>query len=256
VIGTGNAYSSGVTNNGAGFGTVGFQVPFNAPGMLYYQCQFHTGMYGILNIVDGTTIQSGNSNVQVANNGNISMSVAGSSNVMVVSTDGLSVTGNVTGNYIIGNGSQLTGLPPTYTDANVTTLLANLGANTISSTGNITSGNLFTSGDVSATGNITGNYILGNGSQLTGMVTSSISNGTSNVVIPTVNGNTSIYTAGQETVEVSPGELTVYGVFSNPKNITSNVVIGPNINSMLIGPINVDPNNNIFVPTGSTLNII
>jgi filamentous hemagglutinin len=256
VIGTGNAYSSGVTNNGAGVGTVGFQVPFNAPGMLYYQCQFHTGMGGVLNIVDGSTIQSGNSNVQVANNGNISMSVAGSSNVMVVSTDGISVTGNITGNYIIGNGSQLTGLPPTYTDANVTTLLANLGANTISSTGNITSGNLFTSGDVSATGNITGNYILGNGSQLTGMVTSSISNGTSNVVIPTVNGNTSIYTAGQETVEVSPGELTVYGVFSNPKNITSNVVIGPNINSMLIGPINVDPNNNIFVPTGSTLNII
>ena len=339
VIGTGNAYSTGVTNNGAGFGTVGFQVPFNAPGMLYYQCQFHTGMYGILNIVDGSTIQSGNSNVQVANNGNISMSVAGSSNVMVVSTDGLSVTGNVTGNYIIGNGSQLTGLPPTYTDANVTTLLANLGANTISSTGNITSGNLFTSGDisatsnvtaanvtatklsgtlstaaqtnvtllgtlsslsvsgnissgtnigaigfvsaagnvqggnliaganvlagnlftsgdVSATGNITGNFILGNGSQLTGMATSSISNGTSNVVIATVDGNISMNTAGQETVEVSPGELTVYGVFSNPKNITSNVVIGPNINSMLIGPINVDPNNNIFVPTGSTLNII
>jgi plastocyanin len=341
VIGTGNAYSAGVTNNGAGFGTVGFQVPFNAPGMLYYQCQFHTGMYGILNIVDGSTIQSGNSNVQVANNGNISMSVAGSSNVMVVSTDGLSVTGNVTGNYIIGNGSQLTGLPPTYTDANVTTLLANLGANTISSTGNITSGNLFTSGNVSATsnvtaanvtatklsgtlstaaqtnvtllgtlsslsvsgnisggtnigaigfvsaagnvlggnviaganveagnvltsgvvsaiGNITGNYFIGNGSQLTGVVSSSnnISNGTSNVVIDTANGNINLNTAGQETVEVSPGELTVYGVFSNPKTITSNVVIGPNINSMLIGPIDVDPNNNIFVPTGSTLNII
>jgi hypothetical protein len=45
-------------------------------------------------------------------------------------------------------------------------------------------------------------------------------------------------------------------VFSNPKTITSNVVIGPNINSMLIGPIAVDPANNIFVPTGSTLNII
>jgi hypothetical protein len=115
-----------------------------------------------------------------------------------------------------------------------------------------------TTGTVTSTGNITGNYFIGNGSQLTGVTASTniISNGTSNVVIPTLNGNTSIYTAGQETVEVSPGELTVYGVFSNPKTISSNVVIGPNINSMLIGPIAVDPANNIFVPTGSTLNII
>jgi hypothetical protein len=76
------------------------------------------------------------------------------------------------------------------------------------------------------------------------------------VVIATANGNINLYTNGQDTVEVSPGELTVYGVFSNPKTISSNVVIGPNINSMLIGPIEVDPGNNIFVPTGSTLNII
>jgi hypothetical protein len=110
----------------------------------------------------------------------------------------------------------------------------------------------------SATGNITGNYLFGNGSQLTGVnvSTNSISNGTSNVVIATTNGNVNIHTAGQDTVEVSPGELTVYGVYSNPKTISSNVVIGPNINSMLIGPIEVDPANNIFVPTGSTLNII
>ncbi len=74
VIGTGNAYSSGVTNNGSGFGTVGFQVPFDAPNTLYYQCQYHTGMYGILNITDGTAIQSGNSNVQVYANGDIALS--------------------------------------------------------------------------------------------------------------------------------------------------------------------------------------
>ena len=125
-------------------------------------------------------------------------------------------------------------------------------------TGNVTGGNLLTAGLISATGNVIGNYFIGNGSQLTGISVSSnsISNGTSNVVIAAANGNINLYVAGQDTVEVSPGELTVYGVFSNPKTISSNVVIGPNINSMLIGPIAVDPANNIFVPTGSTLNII
>jgi hypothetical protein len=81
----------------------------------------------------------------------------------------ISAVGNVTGTYILGNGSQLTGLPATYGNSNVTTLLSAFGSNTVSTTGNITSGNILTGGIVSATGNITGNYILGNGSQLTGL---------------------------------------------------------------------------------------
>ena len=50
-------------------------------------------------------------------------------------------------------------------------------ANTISATGNITAGNLLTGGVVSATGNITGNYFFGNGSQLTGISSSSSGGG-------------------------------------------------------------------------------
>jgi hypothetical protein len=38
--------------------------------------------------------------------------------------------------------------------------------------GNTSSGNILTAGLISATGNVTGNYILGNGSQLTGVITS------------------------------------------------------------------------------------
>jgi hypothetical protein len=49
----------------------------------------------------------------------------------------VSATGNITGNYFIGNGSQLTGLTASYGNANVVTLLANFGSNTISTTGNI-----------------------------------------------------------------------------------------------------------------------
>lgn len=52
----------------------------------------------------------------------------------------LVANGNVTGDYILGNGSQLTGLPiSTYGDANVANLLADYGNNNISTTGNITS---------------------------------------------------------------------------------------------------------------------
>jgi hypothetical protein len=66
----------------------------------------------------------------------------------------ISAVGNVTGNYILGNGSQLTGLPATYGNSNVATFLAAYGSNTISTTGNITAGNLI--GNISITGNVTG----------------------------------------------------------------------------------------------------
>ena len=134
-----------------------------------------------------TTIQNGTSNVAITNiNGNVITGVSGFSNVVTVAATGqyiqgvVSALGNVTGSYILGNGSQLTGLPATYTNSNVTTLLATFGSNTISTTGNITSanlsvtnnsvtagnvtgGNLTTGGQVSATGNIvTDQYFVGN----------------------------------------------------------------------------------------------
>ena len=54
----------------------------------------------------------------------------------------VTVTGNIAGSYILGNGSQLTGLSATYGDSNVVTLLASFGSNSISTTGDITAGNV------------------------------------------------------------------------------------------------------------------
>ena len=51
VTGTGNAYSTGVTNNGVDSGTIAFTVPFDAPSTLYYICQFHGGMVGTINVL-------------------------------------------------------------------------------------------------------------------------------------------------------------------------------------------------------------
>lgn len=48
-------------------------------------------------------------------------------------------------------------------------------AGLVSATGNVTAGNVVTVGQVSATGNVSGNYFIGNGSQLTGILSNAFS---------------------------------------------------------------------------------
>ena len=45
---TGTPYNNGVTNNDLADGVLTFEVPFNAPDTLYYQCTAHTGMGGTI----------------------------------------------------------------------------------------------------------------------------------------------------------------------------------------------------------------
>jgi hypothetical protein len=76
----------------------------------------------------------------------------------------------------------------------------NVGIGTASPTVRLT-----VSGAVSVTGNITGNYILGNGSQLTGVASgasSNISNGTSNVTVVSSGGNITVGVGGTANVAV------------------------------------------------------
>jgi hypothetical protein len=74
-------------------------------------------------------------------------------------------------------------------------------------TGNVTAGNLISQGIVSATGNITGNYILGNGSQLTG---------------------------------ITGGSSATNGIFVNTSNVSANYTIAAGTNGMSVGPITVN----------------
>ena len=111
----------------------------------------------------------------------------------------VSATGNVTGNYILGNGALLTGVITSVANINNGTsnvTVVSSGGNVtvgvggtsnvvvwatsgeyvtgvVSASGNVQGGNIRTAGIVSATGNITGNYFVGNGSQLTGITASS-----------------------------------------------------------------------------------
>lgn len=131
--------------------------------------------------------EPGGSNTQIQFNnsglfgGSANLTFNNSTRVLGVGGN-VSATGNIIGSYFIGDGSQLTGLPASYGNSNVATLLAGFGSNTISTTGNITGGNILgganvnatthTGATVSVTGNITGSFFIGNGSQLTGIVSS------------------------------------------------------------------------------------
>ena len=126
--------------------------------------------------------------------------------------------GNITvrsGSYFIGNGSQLTGVIASGVAANAlvgntlssnvlysslqtvgtlnslsvsgNTTLSNVTAGIISATGNITTTGNIKAGTLSSAGNVTGDYILGNGSQLTGIVATEIGTLTSLSVSGNVN---------------------------------------------------------------------
>jgi hypothetical protein len=183
--------------------------------------------------LDGAGLQAGNAaNTYVTNWTYNYAANAWSTNV------GISAVGNITGSYILGNGSQLTGLPATYGNANVANYLASNSNVVISTTGDFsTTGNvavqqylaasnitgidiqslgnigatngMFTLGVVSAAGNITGNYFIGNGSQLTGLVSVS---GTAATVTTNAQPNiTSVGTLSTLTVtgSVTAGNLLV-----------------------------------------------
>jgi len=54
TTGTGDAYNTGVTNNGDDVGTITWTVDIDAPNTLYYICQNHSAMGGTITVIDGT----------------------------------------------------------------------------------------------------------------------------------------------------------------------------------------------------------
>jgi len=96
---------------------------------------------------------------------------------------------------------------------------------TLSATGDANVGNLGTTGSITASGNVTGNYILGNGSLLSGIITSvaNINLGTSNVTVVSSGGNITVGVGGTNNVAVfaTTGEY-ITGVLS----VTGNANVG------------------------------
>ena len=195
----------------------------------------------------------------------------------------LSVSGNVTASYFIGNGSLLTGVTASDTNklsnGNSVILAATPGgditvsvngvANTVvfndqgittdslTAVGNIIGGGLVSGVSLSAsdatiygniatialnaTGNVSGDYILGNGALLTGVITtvSNITNGTSNVFISGPDANVTVGVDGTSNVAVFANTgLYVTGVVSATGNVTAPTFIG-NVVGNISGNITV-----------------
>jgi len=300
--------------------------------------------------IDATSIQSGTSNVRVVSSGgNVTVGVGGISNVAVLATTGVYITGvvsasgNITGGNLItgglitstgnitgGNlsGTSIVGTLTTAAQTNITSV-GTLGS--LSVTGNVTanilktanisidldsldatanlsitaplgktismysgdgsevdltstgvaiktvtglttytwafdtSGNLTlptggaltSTGNISTTGNVTGNYILGNGSQLTSLPgVSNLSNGNSNVAIASAGGDVQIaVNGGANTVVIGQGSINVLGPMATAKTITANSVVAADMNAILISPVTINDGISVTVPTSSTLYI-
>jgi hypothetical protein len=111
---------------------------------------------------------------------------------------------------------------------------------------------------VSVSGNVTGNYFIGNGSQLTGITSTSsqIVNGTSNVAIVAANGNVQVAVAAvANSVVIGAGSLFVQGPISTPKVINTLALVPNVVNAVMISPLTISASGNIFVPDDSTLTI-
>ena len=212
-----------------------------------------------ISVSGGTKIENGTSYVDVTSpGGNVSVGVGATGNVAVFASSGMYVTGNIipssNATYSLGNASNqwkslyvsnstvyianvalnVTGNTLQVDGANVITSVGN----SISVTGNVTGGNVLTGGILSAGGNVSGNYFIGNGSQLTGISGgggggANIANGTSNVTVVSSGGNVSVGVGGTGNVAVfsTTGEY-ITGVVSASGNITGgNVLTGGVISS-------------------------
>lgn len=202
AIGSANAnatVSVAGTSNVAVFSTGGANITGNVVSSANVSGNYLLGNVFFATGFSASKIYNGTSEINIGTaNGAANISIGGTSNVVVVSsttvaiTGDLSVSGNATlsGNILgdrLQNGTTSIDIQTASGNANISVagtsnvvVFTSTGQNVsgyLTSSGNITGGNLITAGLISATGNITsvgnisGSYILGNGSQLSGIVT-------------------------------------------------------------------------------------
>ena len=205
------------------------------------------------NIVGNITAAGANTQVQFNTNGvlgaDADFTFNSATNALVVTgnvqggnltTPGqVSAAGNITASYYFGNGSQLSGLPATYSNANVVSLLAAFGSNVISTTGNVTAGNFIGNGQYLTNipaGNITGAYGNANVSNFlaNGFGSNSI-NTTGDIVVTQLQANGNILGNLNATItgNITGGNIFTAGVVSAVGDITSQ---SGNVSANLIQP--------------------
>ena len=113
----GTAYNDGVTNNDAGDGTtLEWDVQFDAPDVLYYQCTAHGSMGGKIYIGNSgnssTLVDLNVSGVTTTGIATVTTSVVVGSAV-TANADGVITSGIITATSFAGDGSSLTGIDAT-----------------------------------------------------------------------------------------------------------------------------------------------
>lgn len=160
--------------------------------------------------------------------------IAGNLNVGLAA----SVTGTVTGGNMFTGGT-----------ANIATLEVITLANIKSSTGTtsttagalVVAGGVGVGGNIYSGGNVSASYFLGNGSQLSGIDTTLISNGNSNVIV-SANGNVSVSVAGIANTAVFTNTTLVVG----NANITGTTTVTGLVNSGSNGTGNIGSSSTYF----------
>ena len=217
VSATGNITGGNLSTAGAISALGAISTAGNVTGAyLYGDGQFLTNItvtsnVAVSQIANGTSILAIN-----GSGGSFLMQVGGVANVAVFTSSGEYISGllDVTGNANVGNlgTAGLITATGNVTGGNIRT------GGLVSATGNVTGGNITTSG------NVTGNYILGNGSLLTGVITSvaNITNGTSNISIVSSGGHATVNIGGTANVAVfNPTGLYIAGLLDVSANVTA-----------------------------------
>ena len=146
----------------------------------------------------------------------------GNSNPSTGAFTTVSATGNITGDYFIGNGSLLTGISggggASIANGTSNVSIATADGNVTLAVAGTSDVAVFTSTGANVAGNVIANLFVGNGALLTNIALSSISNGTSNVSVASTNGNVSVAVAGTSVLSITAG-----GIINNQANGVGNI---------------------------------
>ena len=159
--------------------------------------------------------------------GNVVATDANISNIIVATANvgNLTATGNITAAYIIGNGSQLTGLPAAYGNADVANYLPTY-------TGNLSAGNVSFTGIANISGNISGNSLTStSGYLLLGTGSLSVIGSDGGIFSSTIS-NINLGLAANVTMGSTTGNVIARGSFAaNSLSTSGNLTVTGNISA-------------------------
>ncbi|AGE59089.1 Chlorovirus glycoprotein repeat domain-containing protein, partial [Paramecium bursaria Chlorella virus OR0704.2.2] len=217
--------------------------------------------FGGINATNGTIFLKGN--IRMLGNGSAmpqltvgNLTVTGNAVIPGISFASLSVAGNITsGQFFIGNGALLSGVTSTLPTA------ANLDI-----IGNVTApGNVSVAGQVNALGNIVAPFFIGNGSQLTGLASTSLP-AVANLdirgnVIGAYANVTNIIAASGNVGTLAGGNIAVSGQVNALGNVVAPFFIGngsqlSGLLTSLPAVANIDIRGNVIGAYANVTNII